>query len=143
MPVKNPEREMQAKYVQYQVLRQQLQAYAEERNVIEQRLQELNMTIDALHKLEDVKSTNEMWSTLGSGTFIMSDIKDTEKVLISLGAGVVSKEKKERAIEILQGRMEEINTFGAQVVGEMNKMASQLHALEKDLEKLSHEAQNK
>ncbi|MBI3190670.1 prefoldin subunit alpha, partial [archaeon] len=105
---KDHERELQAKYFQYQIMKQQMTAYMEEKAVIDERINELSMTIDALHKIDDVKNGNEMWSSLGSGAFVRSDIKDVQKAMISLGAGVVVKETKERCIEILQSRLEEI-----------------------------------
>jgi len=137
-----PEQELQAKYIQYQLMKQQLAAYIEKKNAVDEQLKELNATIDALHKLESVEKGKEIWSSLGSGSFVMSDIKDTEKVMIALGAGVVAKETRERAIEILQGRLEELTKIDNELTSDMTKLANVLNALESELETLAHRAKN-
>ncbi len=137
-----PEQELQAKYVQYQVLRQQLAAYLEEKTIMDTRLNELNVTIDALHRLDEIKKGDEMWSQLGSGAFIRSDIKDVDKVMISIGAGIVVKETMPRCIEILQSRLEEINSIYNEMASEITKISSVLEKLEPQLEMLAHEIKN-
>ena len=142
MPKKNLQQELQAKYIQYQLLKQQMQAYIEEKSLVDQRLQELNVTIDALHKIDDIKKGDEIWSTIGSGAFVRSDIKDIEKVLVALGAGVVSREPRERAIEIIQSRLEEMNTVNAEIINELTSISNQIKKLEPELEQLAHKAEN-
>lgn len=139
---KNPKRELQAKYFQYQILKQQMAAYLEEKTIIDERINELNMTIDALHKMDDVKNNQEMWSSLGSGAFVRSDIKDVQKVMISLGAGIVSKETKERCIEILQSRLEEITKIEHDMMTDLTNISQAIQKLEPELELLAHRAKN-
>jgi len=142
MPKQDPKEELQAKYVQYQLLKQQMQAYIEEKSLVDQRLQELNATIDALHKMDTIKKGDEIWSTIGSGAFVRSNIKDIEKVLVALGAGIVSRETRERAIEIIQSRLEEMNTVNAEILAELTNISKQLKKLEPELEQLVHKVKN-
>jgi len=100
------------------------------------------MTIDALHKMDDVKNNQEMWSSLGSGAFVRSDIKDVQKVMISLGAGIVSKETKERCIEILQSRLEEITKIEHDMMTDLTNISQAIQKLEPELELLAHRAKN-
>ncbi len=59
--------ELQAKYIQYQLIKQQLSAFIEKKTAVDEQMNEFNSTIDALHKLDNVKNGEEIWSSLGSG----------------------------------------------------------------------------
>ncbi len=139
---KEPEKELQTKYIQYQLLRQQLTAFSEEKALIDEKINELNATIDALHKLEDAKKGGEIWSPLGSGSFVRSDIKDVEKVMIAIGAGAVVRETRERAIEIFQGRLEELNKLQSDILRELEIIARTVQRLEPELEMLAHKVKH-
>lgn len=150
MPKKKPEHaagahdagkqeEFQAKYIQLQVLKQQLAAFIEEKNVIDEKYNEMNVTIDALHKMEDVTNGEEIWSSIGSGAFVRSDIKDIEKVLVAIGAGVVVRERRERAIEILQERLDQLTNLNHEIITEATKFSRAIHQLEKEVELLAHQ----
>jgi prefoldin alpha subunit len=138
---KQDEEELQAKYLQYQLFKQQLNALAEKKALVDEQMRELNMTIDTLHSFETISKGDEIWSTLGSGSFVKSDIKDIESVMIAVGAGVVIKEKKERAIEILQGRMEELTKLQGDLLLEVEKISKIVMKLESEIELLAHKAE--
>jgi prefoldin alpha subunit len=143
MAKKKQEENLQTKYIQLQLLKQQFSAFVEEKQRIDEKAGELNTTIDALHKLDDIEKGGEIWSTLGSGSFVRSDIKDTENVLVAIGAGVVAREKRERAIEILQSRLEELTKLNNDVMTEITRFAQAIAQLEAEVEKLAekHEKQ--
>src|SRR3989338_7805110 len=131
----NREQEMQEKYIEVQILKQQISAYVEQKQALDEKQNEIGATIEALKTLPTVKSGEEMWSNLGSGTFVRSDIKDTEKVLVAIGAGVVSKEPLARAIDILESRLNEINEAIEQIIMQANAMVERINQLEPELEK--------
>jgi prefoldin alpha subunit len=130
------EKLLQRKYIQLQLLRQQLNALLEEKRLINEQVAELMVTINALQKLEYMKGGDEIWSTLGSNVFIRSDIKDTEKVFVGVGAGTVIKDTRENAIKILESRLNELNNVDKEVVTEINKFSEQINRLEPEFQKL-------
>lgn len=128
------DRELQKKYLLLQVARQQLSALVEEKQTLNERAAELITTISALKKLTDVKKGEEIWSSLGSGAFARSDIKDTSNVLVAAGAGVVIKETRERGIEILSARLAELQKVDTELVNEITRLSGQAGQLEKELQ---------
>ncbi|MBI4170175.1 MAG: prefoldin subunit alpha [Candidatus Aenigmarchaeota archaeon] len=128
------DKELQKKYLMLQILKQQLSALLEEKNALNEKVAEIATTIQALEKLADVKKGEEMWSSLGSGAFARSDIKDTENVLVAVGAGVVVKETKERGIEILKLRLDHLQKLDAELVAEINKFGEQAANVEEELQ---------
>ncbi|MBI4174657.1 MAG: prefoldin subunit alpha, partial [Candidatus Aenigmarchaeota archaeon] len=113
--------------------------YVEQKQALDEKENEISTTIEALKALPKIKRGEEMWSNLGSGTFVRSDIKDTEKVLVAIGAGVVSKEPLARAIEILESRVKEINEASEQIIMQANAMVERINHLEPELEKFASE----
>lgn len=132
---------MQEKYIELQLLKHQIATYVEQKQAIDERESELNSTIEALKKLSTIKTGEEMWSSIGSATFVRSDIKDIEKVLVAVGAGVVAKESVPRAIEILQSRLDDLNSMGSQIVEQANALLAHITKLEPEVEKLAGQSE--
>lgn len=130
-------KELQKKYIHLYLLKEQLKGLAEERSAVESRISELLVSADAVEKLGSVKQGEEVWSPLGSGIFIRSDIKDAENVLVGIGAGVVVKRPARDAAEILRSRLEELVKIHVQMAEETEKFRQQIEGIEKQLEELS------
>jgi prefoldin alpha subunit len=133
------EKELQRKYLQLQLYKHQLNNLVEQRNTIESRVEELKMSIHALEGLEKIKKGDEMWSSLGSNAFVMSDIKDTDNVLINIGAGVVIKNTRERSVEILQSRLNEMEEINTALMAEIIKYSEEVGKLEPEVQRLAQQ----
>lgn len=130
------EQEIQRKYLQLQMLKQQLSALLEEKNIVDEKISEILTTTNALNELGKVKQNEEIWSPLGSGAFVRSDIKDRGKVLIGIGSDVVIKESRTKAIEILQERLKEIIEIDKELSAEIEKFNSQITKLEPEIQEM-------
>ncbi len=137
------EKELQKKYFQHQVLKQQMAAFLEEKLVIENKINEITETIDAVKKLAEIKHGQEIWSSLGSKTFVRTDIKDIENVTVELGAGVFGRKTREEAIDILSKKRDELANLNNELVLELNKMNSQVTKLEPEIQFLASKMQEK
>ena len=137
------QRELQRKYVQMQLLKQQLNALLEEKLLVDEKVSEIVTTIDALQNLGKVKKGDEIWSGLGSGSFMRSDVKDIDRVLISVGAGILIKEERSRAIDILQSRLNELNKIDRDLIAEINKFSDNINKLEPEIQRLAKEESKK
>jgi len=129
--------QLQEKYIELQILKQQVSSLIEQKHAIDERENELNVTLAALRKLDTVKKGNEMWSSIGSGAFVRSDIKDIEKVLVAIGAGLVVKESVPKSIEILELRLHEFSDINNEVVQQINTLVSRMSKLETELQKIA------
>lgn len=130
-------KELQTKYIQLQLMKQQISAFVEEKNLIDEKVSELVSAVNTLNKLKDVKKSSEIWSQLGGSVFVRSDIKDVEQVLISVGAGVVLKKQRAEAIGILQSRLEELTNLDRNIVAELRKFSEQAESLEAEVQQLA------
>ncbi len=136
MTKKMLEEEIQKKYIQMQMMKQQANAMMEEKGAIDQRISELAMTIDAVEKLAGVRKDSSIWAPIGNGSFVLADVKETENVFVSIGAGVVVKQTRERSLEILSQRRSELVNLNNEMVKELNTLAKELNDIETDLQEL-------
>ena len=139
MPI--DEREVQKKYIMLQMMKQQLNALAEQKNLINERIAELAVSIDALKKLKDVKEGQNIMTTLGSNVFVSADIQDTERVLVNIGNGILARKRREEAISFLELRMNEIGDIDRELTSEINKYVEEIQRLEPELQKMVEQMQ--
>lgn len=133
------EKELQRKYIQAQLIKQQINAMIEQKNAVDEKMQELAVSLHALSKIDEMKRGEEIWSTIGSGAFVRSDIKDIDNVLVSIGADVIAKKPRSRASEILKERLEELKKINLQIMEEVTGYAQQVEQLESEIESLAEE----
>ncbi len=130
-------KELQTKYVQLQMVKQQISAFLEEKNMVDEKAGELAVSIDALNKLKGVKNGEGVWSPLGGSVFVNSSLNETERVLIGVGAGVVLKKGRDEAVAILASRLKELTELDGKIVAEINSLSGQMETLESELQKLA------
>ena len=133
------ERELQRKYLQLQLYKHQLNALTEEKNNIDARIAEFRMTLGVLEKLGTIKNNSEIWSPIGSNTFAIAEIKDTENVLVNIGEGVLMKSTKERSIEILQSQLNELSEVNKSLEAEIMKYGEEVGRLEPEVQRLAQQ----
>ena len=92
---------------------------------------ELKSTITALDALKENKSGTEILVPLGSNSFIRAELKDTEKVLIGVGANISLEKTTDGAKGFLESRGEEMNNTIVKlqtIAKEINMTMVQLNA---------------
>ncbi len=130
------QKEMQRKYFQMQLSKEQLSGLLGEKQVIEERIEELMNTMTALDKIKDVKKGQEIWSPVGSGSFIQADIKNVKDAVIGIGAGVVVKKNIDDAREILKGRLDVMVDLDNQFTTQINRLVKQIEKTEQELQSM-------
>ena len=141
IPHTDAKKDLQRKYMQFQMLRQYLVALTEERANVERKLTEFALTTAALEKLDKIKQGEEMWSSLGSDCLALSEIKDNDKVVIGIGASVYMKKPVAEAREIIKSRREELIKAEKEMVAEMEALNQQLARLEPEISRLGQTVQ--
>jgi len=130
------DKELQKKYFYSQILRQQASALMEEKQMIDTRINEFNITKEAMKRMGDMKKGDLMWSPLGSGAFMIASNADTGKVLLNAGAGVLIKTERSHAIEVLDGRLKELQDADMHITTELSKFINQLGSVEKEMQEM-------
>ena len=92
-----------------------------------------------MKSMNSIKRGEEIWSSLGSGAFIKSDIKDISSVLVAVGAGVVVQESIPKAVVILESRLKDMEAVSQDVMQQAQAYIDRINKLEPEVEKLAEQ----
>jgi prefoldin alpha subunit len=100
------EREMQEKVIQMRYIESQANSIQQQMVIAENALISIDTAINSLTELQKSKATESM-TPLGAGVFAYATLKDTERVLIDVGSGVVVEKPIAEATKLLGERREQ------------------------------------
>jgi len=123
-----------------EALMNELNTYQGQAEVLQQQIETLNATITelqiAMDTLETVKGQDnkETLVPIGAGSFLITELKNTEEVIIGLGAGVAVKKTVVDAKATIAEQKKELEEL-------KDKMASDLHKITQYIMQRSPEAE--
>ena len=102
------EENQQQKYLQLQMLQQQIEQISQNAELMNQQLTEIEDSQEALKQLQETPEGNEILTPIANGIFIEAAIKNTEKLTINVGADVAIEKTAPEVITMLDGHKEEL-----------------------------------
>jgi len=127
--------ELQKKIIQLQLLEANLKIFEERFKFINERVEELQKTRNAIEELKITKP-NKAMIPLGSGNFVFGSVDDSENIIVGIGAGVAIKKKKEEAMNILDGKLKELENVLNEITNQMQIITEQSEKIQSEIEKL-------
>jgi prefoldin alpha subunit len=118
----------------------QLNAYQQQAEVLQQQMEGLNVTITELTIAEETlaaikgKDNAETLVPIGAGSFLITELKNTDEVIVGFGAGVAAKKKIGDAEESIAEQKKELE-------GVMKNMTDNLQKITDFIVKKSPEAE--
>jgi prefoldin alpha subunit len=127
----NDEEQLRRLLMQLETGRRQLEQLGKQAQMIEAAVAELNSAREALTALKDQKVGDELLVQVGSGAFIRVALKDTEKVLVGIGAGMSAEKKVPDAIQTFETRTKQLAESMAstqKMIGELSMKVAELNS---------------
>ena len=118
----------------------QLNTYQQQAEVLQQQMEGLNVTITELTIAEETlaaikgKDNAETLVPIGAGSFLITELKNTDEVIVGFGAGVAAKKKIGDAEESIAEQKKELE-------GVMKNMTENLQKITDFIVKKSPEAE--
>jgi prefoldin alpha subunit len=123
---------------------QQLQGESEliQRRIVELELvqSELDKTIESLEYFDSLDGSVEALMNLGGGVFAYVDVKDSKKMLVDVGAGVIIEKEVKDAIETLKKRKENIQQNVLKLEQALQQIVNQAEKIQMEIAELSKES---
>ncbi len=135
--------EIQAKVRERLLILQQLQSESEavQRKIIELELveAELEKTIESLEYFNSLDGSVEALMNLGGGVFAYVDVKDSKKMLVDVGAGVIVEKEVGEAIESLKKKKEKIEENVRKLGEILEQISSQAERIQAEIAELTRQ----
>ena len=118
-----------------------IEYYKEQMAYIDMQIQYLQAAVADYHKakitveqLDKTKGVDDILVPVGLGVFINASTKDTSKILVDIGAGIVAEKTVDDAIEKIDGRIEALQE-------NQKKLLSMAQQLQTEAAELSNKTQ--
>ena len=108
------EKELQQKYLQFQMYQQQIEQISEQLELLTQRLSELEVSQDALKEFSEIKQGNEILANIAPGVFVKAELKDNSRAIVSVGADIAVEKSPQQIVEMLEEQKNELQKSVAQ-----------------------------
>ncbi len=130
-------REVQEKLLMLQQLQNEAEAIQKrifEMEVVES---ELDKTIETLEYFDKLEDGVDALMNLGAGVFAYVDVKESKKMLVDVGAGIVIEREVKEVIDILKKRKEKVGKGKDQYVQLLERIYSQAQEIQKEIAEIS------
>ena len=114
---------------EYEVLRTQAEALGQNLEMVNQHISEFRRTLEALEEVERLGEGNEVLVPIGVGSFIKAEIKDTQNVILSLGADVAARKSIPEAKQDLEARVKELEKVREEHSSRLQEVMKNLEAI--------------
>jgi len=121
-----------------------LQQIQRDFELLQRRLVELELVANeyrrAISTLEFLKGTEGAVNaliSLGGGIYAYSDIRESKKVLVDIGSGVVVEKDVENALEFMKKRLEEVEKSSAETTNTLRSLALEASKIQREIAELS------
>ncbi len=102
---------MQEKYMEYQMLEEQLKQVQEQIQTLHKQKEDLDNLQDAIHNIAETKELTELFVPVSSGIFVKAEMKDSKEILVNVGNNVVVPKSIPDAVALVQKQKKELETY--------------------------------
>lgn len=125
--------EKKQKYVEFKSLEQQVQQLQEQSQILQQQIAELMQIANALDEFSTAKKDAPMFVALGSGIYAQAELKETQHVLLTVGAGVAVKKTIPEAKKTIEKQVKELQDIFQTVHEQMDRSLVRAQELQREL----------
>jgi prefoldin alpha subunit len=132
------EKELQEKYILYQLLQQNLENLRQQLEFVERQFIEIKNTQGVFRDFKKRKGSDDVLIPLGSGCYGSGDVQDLKNVLVNVGANIMVSKRVESAKLFLNEREKELEKAGKEIQEHMIKTAKEINETVMDIQKLAN-----
>lgn len=130
---------MQQKYMELQMLDQQVKQIQQQLHAVEQQSMEIEHVIDALGSLSKVEKGSDILAPLSSGIFIKGRIEDTKEVVVNVGSNTTVTKQIPEVQEMLKKQAQELEKAKKDLSARFTEFANKMQAIQGTLMKENKE----
>ena len=102
------EDQMKEKYMQFQMLQQQMEQVSQHLEMFNQQMQDLDISIGAVNELSEAEENNELLAPIADGIFFKGKLSDNQKLVVNVGSNVTVERTIPEVVELLEQQKVEV-----------------------------------
>jgi prefoldin alpha subunit len=130
---------MQKKYIEYQVLEQQIKQLQQQMEKIDAQMNEAASVEQSIEDISKAKTGEEVLVPVSGGVFFKATLKESTRFLVNVGSGVVVEKGVEETKGLVKAQSSEMEKYKEHMMEELAKSIAQYQELEKELKGLVEE----
>ncbi len=131
----------QQKYLEFQLLEQQIHEVYKQQQILNHKLQELTKLEENLSFLEKGKYKKQLFAQIGSKFFLKAELKDNKQVLVNVGANIMTEKPIEEAKQLVSFEIKETNDVLNEINQHLINASVKLQDLQYELEELQNKSE--
>jgi prefoldin alpha subunit len=120
----------QNKYVQLQMIDQQVKQLQQYLQTFDQQLIEIRSVITSLQDLSTLKKGDSILAPLANGIFVKAKLEDNKEVRMNVGNNTVVTKSIADSVKMLEGQESEIKQYRSDVLAKFDELIKQAEALQ-------------
>ena len=130
------EQEVKNKYIELQLLTQQIKPLQQQVVLVEHQIFDYNQIMENLNEISNLKEGEEIFTQLNPGIFIKTILKDSKDVIINIGADTVVTKDVKNAKEFIEKQINELKKINKDLEDELKNLLVQSQYIQKELQNL-------
>ncbi|MBW2994717.1 prefoldin subunit alpha [Candidatus Woesearchaeota archaeon] len=127
------EKQLQEKYLEFQMLQQQMEQLSKYLEELSGKIGEFNLTKENIKSLGKAAPDTESLISVAPGIFAKGELKENEKFVINVGANILVEKTIPQIEGVLDKQIKEIEEVRAQLDGNLIEMNQKMNSLIKEL----------
>lgn len=133
--MKKQEKDFQQKYIEFQILSEQLKQLNQQFVNVEQHIMELKSILESTKKISEIKDNQEALIPVGAGIYLKGTVSSKEDAIITVGANVAVKKSMEDVQNLIKKQIEEMEKIMIETEHQVEHLNSHLLSLKEEIEK--------
>jgi prefoldin alpha subunit len=135
-PTKQKQKDIQQRFMEYQMLEQQIKQLQQQLEKMEAQTAEVNKVAESVEDISKAKKGSEVLVPVSGGIFFRTTMQENSKFLVNVGSGVVVTKDAEGTKKLLKEQATEIELYKMHVAHQLEKSLEQYQMIENELKKL-------
>lgn len=135
-PSKEKQKEMQSRFMEYQVLEQQMKQIQQQLEKMEQQTAEIEKVKESIADISPAKKGDEVLVPVSGGIFFRTTMQDSNSFLVNVGSGVVVQKDATGVKDLLNEQSKEMEIYKLHLAAQLEKCTEQYQAIEVELKQL-------
>ncbi len=135
------EKELQQKYLELQMLDQQIKELQKNIETVDNHISELESASQSIEEIGEVKPGTEILVPVAGGVFARTELKDNRKFIVNVGAGTTVEKSIPDTTKMITEQITEISSTREQLLGRFQQQVSRAQQLQKEVEEMQNKHQ--